>query len=292
MSESKTKSSQFWSWVGKAALLFTLIWVLIQLYNHFQTSDYSICARGDYARFILPDSLESELTNLRGFNQIGYIEKLLQNVKDRKNREDAAISIKDHLTNEYPSILNHNFGALRSVWFFEIKNEGKKEVKELQLELPFDGFYKIFPAGETPLDESFDLRIMLSRAKQEEVFSRFSRIVKVASLRPSNIISVMAWGDVPPLEAYAKDSKVTYSEGAYAISYPVKVRAWWGWLYTSNERSGGLLFFYVIAAILILLILVFYVGTHFPKLKINKVDKTTTEERDKTIPNKNQPVPE
>jgi hypothetical protein len=196
--------------VGKAAVLIALIWGLIQIYNHFKTSDYSISVHGDYSYFILPDSLKSELEN--------------------------------------PWV----FSNLRSIWFFEIKNEGKKEIKDLQLELPFDGFCRIYPAGESLLDNWFGSRIMSPNdiiVSSGGVFSSFSRIIKVPSLRPSNIISVMAWGNVSASTAYVKDTKVTYSEGAYAISYPVIIRGWWGKLYTLNQSPPDLLFFCAIAAI-------------------------------------------
>jgi hypothetical protein len=299
MDDSKIGPSQLWSWVGKVAVLFGLLWVLIQLYNHFKGSDYSLSAYGDYAEFIFPGSLESELQNLQKFNNLQHIEELLQDVKNDKIREHAALSIKKHFANEYPSILAGDLPRLESLWFFEIKNEGKKEIKDLELELPFSGYYKTYPIGERVLDPWFKLRIrsrelnhLISHGeKQEPVLSGFDRNVRIPSLRPSNIISIIVWSRAPASEIYAKDTKVTSSEGVYAISYPTKVRGVWGWLYVLSAKLGHLLILCAIAASLALFYLFYHKGSYFSKRAEKNGGKDTTEQNDETKPDKTESAP-
>ena len=56
MTKSKD-SKNFWSIIGKAALILTIAWILIQMFNNFiKKPDYKLDANGNYERFQIPNN--------------------------------------------------------------------------------------------------------------------------------------------------------------------------------------------------------------------------------------------
>jgi len=229
MAEQK-RVNRFFGWVGKFSLIVALIWGLIQIFSFFSASDYSITVDGEHSFWELPESFKRELVDLKYSVIYDSLETLLPIIGDEKKRKKTARSLYEYFHSQIDSAFDYDFRYVRSIWSFKLRNEGKKEIKDLRLELPFDGFYNLKGSGEGPIS------------------SKFSKNIKVGDLRPSNEYYVTVWSEQTSESFYENDTRVTYENGIITIRYPAKVTGLLAWF--ARNKEFLLLFPFVVALVL------------------------------------------
>lgn len=241
MSE-EIKSTVFWSWVGKISALITLFFLIVQGIQFFTIKDYDIVAHGDYSPIAFPDSLNLEMDNFIKSIEADSIKLLLPISKDDWERYRIAQKVREYLMKRisYTIKTTNKLEGPRSIWWFTITNKGEKEVAGLNLELPFDGSYKIDQAGEL----SF--------------FSSFKKNIKISSLRPSNEVIITVWAAESILSISERTkSRITHPNGVIAIDYPEKTR---GIIALYVRWFGGSILGHITFASIVLLFVLLYLG--------------------------------
>jgi hypothetical protein len=231
MTDTKEKTTKFWAWIGKIATLAGLIWILIQGISFFSKKDYKIEAFGDYSEFSLPYSL---IPNLRDFvNSFEYDSlQLLVKVKYKGDKHEILENVLKYFYSRFPSRILNRSADLNSYYFFTIKNSGNKEVNEIILELPFNGFFLISKAGSKP------------------EFGEFEEKIIIGSIRPSNEVKVDVWTSWNGYFDKSK-TKITHPNGVVKITYPRRVR---GLLAFVDEYSLLIIFLFVATSMIALIL--------------------------------------
>ncbi len=205
MNDNQAQSTGFWTSLNKVQKLVTLIVGLGTIVGLLipiipAFSGYKIDARGYCSPVYLP-------------------EDLYKGVPD---------PVKGHLKN------------LDSIWLITVENQGKKQVHDLVLELPFDGLYEVRQIGATT------------------VFTEFQRIISLNSLRPSNKLQVILWANSPyyPTTTWCQngmynETQITHPDGVVNIKYEERVTGLLAWGVRTNRNWRGLLGFFMIALVLV-----------------------------------------
>lgn len=256
------KSTIFWSWVGKVSTLITLFFLMVQGVQFFTVKEYDIVASGDYSLIAFPDSMNLEINNFIKSIEADSIKFLLPIPKDDRERHRIAQTIRAYLikkisyTVKTTSILERP----RSIWWFTIANRGKKEIADLNLELPFDGSYKIERAGELTS------------------FADFRNNIKISSLRPSNEVVITVWTTQGTFfNSERTKTRITHPDGVIAIDYPEKTRGviafyvrWFG-----VNIFGHILFILIVLGLVLLCLKLVNILKKQPqKERFSKIPKT------------------
>lgn len=263
-----SENSASWATVGKVltvvGVALGIIYTSAQLYSLYR-GEYEISASGDYAPFELPFSskqLEESFNKI----ELGLSNDKLKEISPKLDSDERSKIVDEYkklVKENAPDKFWENFERPKSLWFFTIENQGKKEVTDLKLEVPFEGVARIEKVGE-----STDL-------------TQFKNVITIGSLRPSHRIKVIVWNksflNNPTYEAEntsveqpyygTEEIRLTHPNGVVNVAFPVRVRGILGSL---------ILFFYFFSPILILtlLVLLVYGVVHFIQSK--KVKTTTT----------------
>jgi hypothetical protein len=122
---------------------------------------------------------------------------------------------------------------LKSLWRFDLRNEGAVDAKDVSFELPFGGFYRI-QAGDQPAGRVAD----------------FDKTISIANLDPTLPLSIQVWSDMEADAQYEKDTRVNVSGSSIQVEYPVKVRGIMAWIERSKLLISILVFIAVVATLL------------------------------------------
>ncbi len=206
LSENKT-----WSWIGKAATIVGLLYGIYQLTNLFKSSEYKIYATGEHHVVFFPNSFDDELENFK--NNIA-LDSIMSRIKIGKSydRIESASSIRDFFNSSFPVDVQKKIRSIHSQWFFSVENTGSKEIRDLNLELPFDGIYSIV------------------RNEKEESSGSFAKTIVLGALRPKNQLEVIVWTSAYSETYNEKRTRITHSNGAFEIEYSVPVRGILAWI--------------------------------------------------------------
>jgi hypothetical protein len=207
----KTRASSFWSGLGKIATILGVIWIGIQIYNYFSKSDYKIVANCEFSELLFPDSFILDLDKFEKTLESDSITNLFQIKGDLLNQYQTTKSIQSKLMSQFPKDLQKNLETLRSLWRFSIKNEGTRELSDIDLQLPFDGLFRVQKLGEKSL------------------FSTFKNNIRVGSIRPGNEVVVIVWSSVDADVYYLDKSQISHPNGVNNIDYPEKVTGVLAW---------------------------------------------------------------
>ncbi len=205
-----------------------------------KSSEYVIVATGEYSNFSIPVDLTEQLEKfqkLLGHDEIENqlnpsrsdtkpdsktdekgksISAELAEVEARTASIALAIKLGSYLREGYPAELIRDINSCSSFWEFTVDNKGNREVTDLKLELPFDGYYRIDRSGVSPQA------------------SKFTKNIPCGSLRPANTIKIVVWAKYPNLLIDAERTRLTYPNGIAEISYPTKVTGVLAWLYRNT----------------------------------------------------------
>jgi hypothetical protein len=218
MNERKSFSTAFWSLVGKLAALAGLIWIVIQIIGFFGQGDYDVVAQDEHFKLSFPSFFSQELKKLSDSNDWDSISVLLPASISGSHRSETVGRIHEYMRRNFPSQLESDLRLLGSMWQFTITNEGGREVKDLNLELPFEGIFSLQKAGDT--------------AKT----GRFKKVVPLGALRPSNTIVVTVWAQEFNNRVYEDQTRLTHPSGVIKIDYPETVFGFLAWY----KRTIGL----------------------------------------------------
>ena len=202
-------SNRAWAVFGKVAAVLTAALVFVQLVRAvLPDSEFKITAYGDYSSMEIPEEV------VMGLGQL----------------------------DEPPPGLLSGLDHLETMWQFAIKNEGKTEVTELVLELPFAGMSRVKRDGQQP------------------DFSEFTRDIEIGTLRPSHGIEVTAWtnseaqwyaGGSGVLYRASDETRITHPDGVVPIRYPEKV---WGLLAACARFSNRGWTFWLTSVVAVLIV--------------------------------------
>ena len=118
---------------------------------------------------------------------------------------------------------------LKTLWQFNLKNESANEVKDITVDLPFGGFYKI------------------AQDKAGSTVNNFERNIKIGTIEPYKEIAVTVWTDKDLDPGMEGETRINHTNGTISIDYPVKVRGFMAWLVHSKLLLG------VISSVVVLL---------------------------------------
>ncbi|WP_395052391.1 hypothetical protein [Flavobacterium sp.] len=220
------KNSNFWSIFGKIAVLAGFLWAVTQLYNYYIKKEYDAEANGKHCFYQTPSII------LRGYkNSLDYKAVInSMSSKDLKIKFDIDTLVKEHKSDyQFDELFtkidtleikynpNKDYGAF---WYFTVTNNGNKSLEELALELPFEGYSKVFYPNSLVNTSVFKNKISLGE------------------LRPSYSIKIYCWINDPSYDdnySYYEEekSRFTHKNGWFKISYPVEANGLYAW----NKRN-------------------------------------------------------
>jgi hypothetical protein len=213
------------NWTALAAIA-ALLTVVVATLPHLKSDDkYRIYASGDYAPFSVPEFFDQKLKIYLESIDYERISELLGSERSSVNPDltQQSTNISKYLEGLIAEKDIAELQALRSLWTFSVRNDGDREVTDLRLELPFEGYCALSRLGEDP------------------TFSRFKSVIPIGSIRPGNIISVLAWSTSDPLSPVQGLCRINHPNGVPVdIEYPVRVTGVIGWAYKSISLQGVL----------------------------------------------------
>ena len=118
-------------------------------------------------------------------------------------------ALKDGYIGENPQILN-----AQCVWEFRLRNNGPKEITNIQFEFPFSGCYYIQDGNS---------------ARQSGI-STFARSVKLERLDPGQYQVLTLWAGEKLDGDFEGRIRVTSDEGSLSVEYPVAVSGIFLWI--------------------------------------------------------------
>lgn len=198
-----------------------LIYSSIQIYNYFlSTKDYYLVAKASYSKFAYPPDYLNSLDRFNNEFKPESLEKILPNSKF-----DPYDFYRFYTESNFNKT-NDNLKEIDSYWKFEIINQGNKEVKNINLDLPFDGYYSI------------------TNPRGEQVNSSFNRNISIGTLRPSNKTEIKIWSNGYISSSIGSslyfsdpdDIKLTYSEGIINIKYEYPNMGIGSWFYRNGNK--------------------------------------------------------
>jgi hypothetical protein len=239
----------FWGILRNVSLILGTIWIIIQIFAWLsKEKKYDIKVDGNHIEFILPDSIYKplEYVNSNSFNTAVIAQKLkYPNWLKNSNLIDSVVKFAVGNFPEQPSRLTR----LNSFWLFNIANNGDRQIADLYLETPFEGYYFI----ERP--DSITTSISLNKA------------IKIGIIRPGNHLTIGCWSTSLDSWLDEKNTRLTFPEGTIKINYHVDAGQDEKLLYLNNifiyivSVSGILLIVYLIV------VLIRHIGYSINKLR-------------------------
>jgi len=247
MVDKESSTSKKWNWNliwGGGVAIGTLIIAIPIMLSWFKSSEYKITATGDYFDFAIPSFLlndlekfDRDLWNTKFGEEFPPVETKDQKDPSAKNtssvKEEKALKqppnnskniliihdVASYLYDKYPRDSINKLDNFKAYFQFSIENTGSREVTELKLELPFNGYYSLLRKGEKP-------KSLL-----------FVNNIEIGSLRPANSVTVVVWTNQIFFTSDVKKARVTYPNGVVDVEYPEKVTGFLAWL---GSNSVGL----------------------------------------------------
>lgn len=270
---TKSKDSRnFWSIIGKTALVLTIVWILIQMFNNFiKEPDYKLDANGNYARFQIPNDYNKVINE---YVNILAIDSAIVENKD-KNTFESISYLKEISNNEsilkeigidykipyYSSVFRErlNIPVYKSYWWFSVTNTGSKPLEDLVLELPFNGYYS------------------LNMTDKANYSSKYSQRIKIGELKPSYSAQIKVWSkdDVSLYPEFDEEkTRFTHKFGWDKIDYPKEVNGILAWN-IKNDNFPLLIFSFLL---IILLFVAFGLGIDYAPKYVEKEKKRKLKE--------------
>lgn len=291
MTQSKDPKS-FWSIIGKLALVLSIFWILIQMYNNFlKRPDYAFDANGNHSVFEIPNEIKSILNEYISVLAIDSalveddnklikesISSLCKLIQNQNYQGKLGIDYKiPHYKNLFEA--KKTFHEYNSYWWFTLTNTGNKPLEDLTLELPFDGYYAV-------------------NMKNEKVISGYyKQQIKIGELKPSYSVTIKVWSLNEFDNSYPdwdeEKTRFTHKYGWQKIEYPKEVKGILAW----NSKNDNFPLVLFIFALIILFFVVFALGVEYgPKItekekkqklkEFEKMAKLKDEEESKTSSSK------
>jgi len=248
-----------WSSIGKiltiAVAIITLLGTSLYIYDYF-SNDYEIQAYGDYFEFEMPDNIYESINKFSSCNENSanmedlklffrdtiHIkeDKNIQGIMELEDEKYKAIYTNlykyfcNEVTETFPEKKFSDLMNLRTIYQFEIINEGSKEVRELILQLPHKGLYKVQDDDPEHSYTKYYTYYLANYGNPNGFIPKtkdFDKNIELGTLRSSNKLYVTVWTseDASPYR-YGENIKITYSEGSVDIEFPVRVRGLPAWL--------------------------------------------------------------
>ena len=230
-------------------MIVGLFYGIIQLISLFKTSEYQILATGEHHVIRFSNSF---YTNLDKYMMIIDFDSLDTRIKGGNSidRSKTISSLREYFKSYFPFDLQEQVRNLKSQWSFSITNTGSKEIKNLNLELPFDGTYLLLSNGE------------------ESESGRFNKVIDIASLRPKNEIDVIVWTNDWWESSNESKTRITFAEGYFEIGYSIPVSGFLAWIHQIGIFMFILIIFWIIFVVLFVISLFYNARSKNPKNKI------------------------
>lgn len=117
--------------------------------------------------------------------------------------------IKDGYIGENPQILNS-----QSVWEFRMRNNGHKEITNINFELPFSGSYYVQDGN----------------SERQSGILNFARAVKIERLDPGQYLVLTLWAGEKLDSEFEGKIRVSSDEGVLSVEYPVVAGGLLAWV--------------------------------------------------------------
>ncbi|MFD1000288.1 hypothetical protein ACFQ21_13275 [Ohtaekwangia kribbensis] len=261
MSESKIN---IWTVLGKITAVLSVIWVSTQLYNNYVKKEYVVTAIGNHSPFYLPGDLDVVIKNslesvaLRKYLDIGS-EKLDRKIsnkiqsKIKKMQTDIFSSEEQNFEFEI-SRISETVGETKTkygmYWWFTVTNTGQKELEELVLELPFEGY---FVASGTNFNKTGNFK---NRIEIGDFAVKQQILVQVWQLNDYSINFAV--------DQNIEQSRLTHKSGWQKIDYPVQMTGIVAW----NENNDNFPLYLTVLIMMISYVFVFSLGEKYgPQIK-------------------------
>jgi len=269
--------NKLWGVFGKFALLIGAIWGCVQLWTYFTTdTSYEVEISGNHYNFLQPHDVELLMYDYYSILALDKsycsvvspkgvsINALKELAKKDKNDQRFGIFINNYESYHSYYAENALYKKYKSFWWFDVTNKGSKPLEDLNLELPFSGYYLITQPNEKSESGSFTNRISLKE------------------LRPTYSIKIYLWvSDDNVTSEYDKEKvRITHKYGSANVDYPIAASGLNAW----DIEYGHLPLFFFFAFIAILLIISFTFGyTYGPKIDAynNRIKLKQFEEMEK-----------
>ncbi|HKR61563.1 MAG TPA: hypothetical protein VJS64_17885 [Pyrinomonadaceae bacterium] len=222
---NKSRASQIVKILTVACALIGAVWVVMQIVSYLYPSDFKLEAYGDAVGILSPEITrdnQEKLKRLREGFSADKLKAIAPNIQDSE-RINLERAFEEMIRENSPRDVVDQFKNIRSIWWFTIKNVGTKEVRDIRLELPFDGLFVATQNG------------------QSSELTEFKKNIPVNFLRPSNAINIVVWTysiDSSPITSLrgvddeyfnynfsAEGTRVTHPNGVIYIDYPLRSRS-------------------------------------------------------------------
>lgn len=225
-----------------AASLLTIVYTSIQIYSYFTAQrEFIIEAKGEKNNFTLPSDVDRILLMYK--EQRLYDPEFIATIPIQvKTDLEQLVKLRDYKTQ----------------WNFKITNKSNKEVKDLRLEFPWEGYYSLYS---------------IDNVESSSNSGEFNRIIPIGNIRPTNSITLNIWSDDGYFFYDEYDQiKITYPEGFARISYPEKIEGLYAWLY--NNQFNLLIYLYALCIIIYVIVyLILKFKTKHTRSSIKKVNE-------------------
>ncbi len=183
------------------------ILVCVQIYDWFENRP-AIRASGDCWPLVLPPEEMEAIWRVDSSIQSAAQDSVPSHV-DESTRLNIIESVVGGLKNYFPEKLDEILKYARLVCDITVENQGKNEIKGIELEIDASGYFLIDPPVGSGTTEAFSQRIAMG------------------NLRPSKSGKCMLWlfryGPlIPAISA-------TYPEGVAPVEYPTSLRGFGAW---------------------------------------------------------------
>jgi hypothetical protein len=263
MAQTNESKNLLWSIIGKLALVLSILWILIQLYNNFfKKQDYECEAIGNHSIFEIPVHLQKTLNEY--INVLAIDSALIETNNNKLIEKPISFLTKIIGNQNYQNELGIQYDVLlykqifekkkdleeyKSFWWFELTNSGNKPLEDLILELPFDGYY------------------IINLANDKNIYGQYKHQIKIGELKTSYSVTIKVWRSdnlvFSDFEYDEEKTRFTHKYGSTEIKYPKEVSGILAW----NSRNYNFPLIILIFILSLLYLIVFTLGVEYgPKI--------------------------
>lgn len=183
---SESKNDKFFGTIGRFGTVLGIIWIVVQLFSYF-TSPYEVIAEGSYIEQKLSPQVYDEVAKLSD-----EYEKEKKFSFYRFRNLDKMLSIS------------------RGYYKIQVVNSGNDELKNVKMELPINGYFKLMKSD--------------SIVAPEVASDKFDGTINIGTMNPSDEIWIYAWADALSFYSLSDTkAKVTHSKGFNLVDFGQKV---------------------------------------------------------------------
>lgn len=236
------KNFDFWHWFGILAAFMICIWISIQVFNHLtRKTDYQLIAQGEFFDFHVPPFTNYNQDKYENNYEVQILEEMLPS--ELENNNELAKDIFFYTSNKYPENHTKFLQSFKSLWRFSIKNTGSKTVKNLYLEVPFNG------------------KCLITWRNEKSNFFDFNNKIQIDELVPSDEVNILIWSsrNIPNYANYSpQNTRVVYPHGSVDINYPIRAAEIIVW----NAKHDNYPLIFSFAGLLILIFVIITISYH------------------------------